>query len=213
LNGPRTAWSTPTVVWKGFGGTHPDVDFPTDDHLVGSPTVLKIGELYYLFIESYATWATRVARLYHYNRGDTWVTNGIADPVGRLHDWVEGYTDEQKDLGYAPAYRKKGTVPVYCGEVRYSANGKHNRFLSATAVADTKDIHGTWRPLNNGKPVFWVYETGLRNERKPLYTFWDGVHWNTYATNDPHGESIPGTIRLELLGYVAKSLNGKDLYG
>jgi hypothetical protein len=62
-------WSPPKAVLKGLGGTGGSLS--ADDHLLGSPSVLKLGGEYVMFYEAFATAATVVNRFYSYNQGDT----------------------------------------------------------------------------------------------------------------------------------------------
>ena len=215
LNGSLTPWSEPRIIWKGLGGTTGQDE--TDDHLVGSPTVLRVNGTYYMFIESYGYYATRINRFFNFNLGDTWATNGFPDGSGFVTDWVSGYGLEHTiDLGFASLFRKAGMRPVYSGQVRYAPDNKVNRFLTlnAAAIVARTDAQGTWSPLNNSQPVFWVYENDQPgHNRKPLYTFFDPNNRNSYATNDPTGGGVPGTLFDSLLGFVPAALDTPDTTG
>jgi hypothetical protein len=206
-------WSTPLVVLQGqFGNGGYDA---TDDHLVGSPSVIRVElngrEKYYMFYESYGTWSTVINRLFSFARGDNWITNGLANNAGMLADWEASYAFE-RHLGFAPVFAKSGAHPVYSCEVTYAANGKTNRYLTKSSCRQGSDVNGNWRSLNGGNPIFWLYDNGGTG-RKPLHTCWDGAHWNTFATDDAGCEGIQGATVVEELGYAASSLNSPDMVG
>jgi hypothetical protein len=188
-NGPNSQLSAPQVVYKPQGGA--TGAFATDDHLVGAPSVLKVGGVYYMFIETYGNWLTRINRLYSFSRGDTWTTNGTADLSGNLVDADASYAVEGSiNFGFAPRYRRDGTHAVYSGQL-VAPDGKRNRFLSTNQIVEHTDGSGVWSQLNSGEPIFWLF-SNPGTGRKPLYSFFDGANRNTYITDDPNGGGIPG---------------------
>ncbi len=211
-------WSAPEVVLKGRAGS--SGGDAADDHLLGSPSVVKHRGRYYMFYEAYGTWATAIQRMFAPARGDTWTTNGLAAQIsspgfdGRTPagDWDPAYQFE-KNQGFAPLYPKAGTRPIYAGEVRYG-NGKYNRFLSKSPVTARIDAQGAvWRPLNAGVPVFHLYTTP-GSDRQPLVSAWDWLHSNTFVTANLGAEGPAATSALvEHLGYAATRLDGPSLLG
>ncbi len=209
LNGPHTNWiEKAKIIYKGQAGRSGKNE--CDDHLVGSPSMIKLNNKFYQVIESY-TWATRVFRMFSLTRGDNWTTTGQTDALGRLPE-NDGSFFEDKHFGFAPRYNRNGTVPIYAGEVTYNANNKTNRFLSKSPVVAKKDIHGDWRPLRDGEPVFFLYRDRPKGKSKKLFQFWSGVYWNSFVTDDPTGE-IHGAVLDTVLGYIPIELDGKDMTG
>lgn len=201
-----TKWSAPRVVLKGRGGS---AGFDAaDDHLVGSPSVLKIRGTYYMYYEAYSQ-ATLVTRFFNPARSDTWSYHGFPQNSAA---WNAGYRWERA-LGIAPSFKKDGTHPVYAGEVVYP-DGKVNRFLSARPIRALGS--GTWRDIHGGVPVFWLYSTPAAG-RKPLYVAWDGRGRNSFVTDKPsfegfapdgaHGVRPPNP----LLGYAIASTTSPDM--
>lgn len=201
-----TRWSRPRVALKGRGGSG-GFD-AADDHLVGSPSVLKIHGKYYMFYEAYSQ-ATLITRFFHRVRHDTWSFNGFPQNV---QAWDAGYAWE-RSLGIAPSFKKHGTHPVYAGEVKYP-DGKINRFLSARPIR--KLGPGTWRDIHGGKPVFWLYANAAKG-RKPLYVAFDPAARNSFVTDKStlegflpdaaHGIHPPSP----LLGYAITSVTSEDM--
>ena len=203
-----STWSSPQVVLKGSGGTNGAIS--ADDHLIGSPSIIKLGSKYHMFYEAYSTWATPLNRFYSFNRGDSWITNDQDLPVPGN---AEGYAFE-RNMGFAPWFQKAGTHPVYSGEVIYNLSGtpKYNRYLSKTEpFVGTRD-GATWSERHLGRPVYWLYDDPGPG-RKPIYSFWDGAHSNTFATDSPTGDGVPNAQLVELLGYAAESLDSPDMVG
>lgn len=206
-----TVWSKPVVVLKGQGGMG-KYD-AADDHLIGSPTVIRIKGKYYMYYEAYGTQMTMIPRMFSVTAGDTWSSNGQLHT--RVGEWSEDYQLERM-LGIAPLFVKWGTHPIYSGEVIY-ANGKVNRFVTARKEfsADPSAI-SSWRWLNGGEPVFWLYDrpgTG----RKPLYAAFDSQFSNSFVTDDPkfEGRLPDGFNGMEppnaLLGYAIESPDSPDM--
>ncbi len=209
LNGPLTEWLEKSkIIYKGQAGR--TGKYECDDHLVGSPSMIKLNNKFYQVIESY-TWVTRVLRMFSHTRGDNWTTTGQTDALGSLPG-NDGSYFEDKHFGFAPRYRRKGTHPIYAGEVTYNVNGKTNRFLSKSSVIARKDVHGDWRPLNNGEPIFFLYTKALVGQRKELFQFWSGMFWNSFVTDDPTGE-IQGALLDTKLGYIPIEIDGDDMAG
>ena len=210
------SWSTPKVVLKGAGG----LQTTDDDHLVGSPSVIKIGGTYYMFYEAYANWATPIVSLFSPTRLDTWATAGAAVHThspgfcggSSYSDRSPSYTVFVGVQGYAPRYRREGTHAVYCGEVEYiSLGGQKNRFLTRDPNQLTLCNSGEKRrPLNNGLPVFWAYESDGPG-RSQLRVCFDAANLNTFASTSANCNGV-GTF-VESLGYIADSLTGPDMVG
>lgn len=228
-----SSWSTPQVVLKGQGGT--GVPITADDHLIGSPAVLKHGGVYYMFYEAYDNWSTAVNRFWSPTNVDTWVASGasLGDPATSAI-WDASYGSAPTynyTLGFAPFLQKQGTHPVYMGEVAYAPDGKINRFVSLQPVTPGTYAGGVWRPLSNvGNPqaAFWLYDSAGPG-REPLYVWFDTVHRNTFVTRAPTSDDplsgrvnggdptvLPvdqGQGNGNLLGYIASSLSGPDMIG
>lgn len=196
-------WNGIQPVLKGSGGIRGE--FSADDHLLGSPAVLKVGGKYYLFYEAYSTAATPLNRFYSFTRGDNWITNDKDLPTNP----AEGYAFE-RNLGFAPWLVKAGTHPIYSGEVVYSG-GKHNRYLSSQPPFVGQRDGFQWSARAGGQPVFWLYDSYAPG-RKAIYSFFDLTHSNTYATDNPLGDT-PNSVLVETLGYAAESLDGPDMIG
>ncbi|MBX7103828.1 MAG: hypothetical protein K1X57_07090 [Gemmataceae bacterium] len=190
-------WSAPQVVLKGSGGTNGAID--GDDHLVGSPSVMKVGNTYYMFYESMANWLTPLNHFNSAAKKDAWVTNtwvqyqqsngflngpnaNVATP-----DYDSSYVPRNGGksdiLGWAPQLRKAGTHPIYGMETTYYLpNGpKTNRQLTLNPPQDwtTPQNGEIRRSLNdeyiNGQfvpqPLFWLYDDYAPG-RVPVYQFW-----------------------------------------
>ncbi len=227
-------WSSPEVVLKGQGGIGGNIT--ADDHLLGSPSVIKLDETYYMFYEAYGTWSTVINRFYSFDKGDTWTTSGVRTGM----DWDDSY-DSNYPLGFAPYLVKAGTHPVYTGEVTYNLNGqeKVNRYLSLSKISTLHDSVGNpQRPLGNpppplfdDTPEFWLYDADGPG-REPIYLWFDTQFSNTFVTRGPNSDdpiawrvnggdstvvpadadpTTPGVQNL--LGYVASSLDGPDMIG
>jgi hypothetical protein len=201
-------WSKPQVILKGSGGANATIT--ADDHLIGSPSLLKLNNKFYMFYESYSTWAAPINRFYSFQRGDNWTTNGI-DLPGKNNP--EGYQFE-RNMGFAPLLVKAGTRPIYSGEVAYkfSTGPKYNHYLTTSQPFVGQKNGATWKNLNDGKPVFWLYDQPGEG-RKPIYSFWDGAHSNTFVTDNPNGDGVKGAQLVEVLGYAAERLDGPDMTG
>jgi len=214
-------WATPQVVLKGRGGTRNAADGPADvgdDHLVGSPSVLRINATYYMFYEAYATWATPINRVFSPARGDTWGGgSGMTGAwsagfcgAGNAPDFDPSYTVNEAHLGYAPLEAKPDTVPIYTGEVRYRTHGnKLNRFASRTPTAPQCGAEDR-RPLNGGEPVFWLYRQSASG-RQALYSCFDPQFSNSFVSRDAQCEGHG--VQVELLGYAAATRDSPDLVG
>lgn len=218
-----STWSAPVPVLEPRLGA--DGADAADDHLLGSPTVLRRNGKFFMFYEAYGTWATVVNRLYSFARGDNWTTHGtpqcqddactITNP-----DWEASYDRPERVVhGFAPRYRKAGTHAIYSGEVRYANGPKFNRFLRLAPTPVRTDPNGdAWRQSNAGQPVFWLYDSPGPG-RRALYSFWDGANRNTFTSTDPGAEGVPNVVPdlvnggSHVLGYVADSLVGPDLLG
>lgn len=201
------AWTDPVIVLKPQGGLA-GYD-AADDHLIGSPSVLKIDGIYYMFYEAYGTWVTNVARLWNPDLTDTWSWSGAPQFASA---WKPDDTFETT-LGFAPAFRKPGTRPIYAGEVTHW-NGLTDRFLSCAPVVDFNDGR-VWTPLNGNLPIFWLYEDDAPG-RQPLYSCWDGGFWNVFNSNDPccEGRLPDGLLGCDggpLLGYSIASTASPDM--
>lgn len=211
-----SSWSTPQVVLKGRGAS--TGEDTADDHLVGSPSVLKINGTYYMFYEAYGKWTTTIVRSWDSWRADNWVTSGEA--------WDSSSHEEhqfEKVLGIAPALVKAGTIPIYSGYVIYP-NAKLNNFLdrSTAKCSQGKLPNGEqWvcRHQEEGvpRPVFWLY-TANGSGRTPIYECFDTSLSNTFSTSDPgcDGHGVPGAPDggSYLLGYadaVTPSANGEPV--
>lgn len=211
------SWTNIRVVLKGQAGTG-GYD-AANDHLLGSPSVLKINGTYYMFYEAYGTWATVVNRFCNAARDDMWTTNGapygVFDKGGielgpdsptydcdggvSIPDWDPRYSHESS-LGFAPFLRKTGTHPIYSGEVTYRGSGKINRFLTARGPArDECTPAEKWRPLHVGPapalepiPVFWLYDD-VAEDRVPCYACFDAQFSNSFVSLDPgcEGHGVP----------------------
>ncbi|MCB9920183.1 MAG: hypothetical protein H6832_17410 [Planctomycetes bacterium] len=201
-----TNWSRPIVALKGRGGSG-GFD-AADDHLVGSPSVLKVHGKYYMFYEAYSQ-ATLVTRFFHAKRGDTWSFHGFPQ---NSPSWDDGYAWE-RELGIAPAFRKHDAHPIYAGQVVYP-DGKINRYLSAKPIQ--KEGAGTWTDLNGGQPVFWLYSKDAPG-RKPLYAAFASLYRNSFVTDrvDMEGFQADGLHGLvpphPFLGYAMASVTSPDM--
>jgi hypothetical protein len=236
LDQSGNTWDAPQVVLEPqLGATERD---EADDHLLGSPTVLKIEGKYYMFYEAYGTYATVVNRFYSNDRRDYWTTHGSPEKTFDVNgilrtDWNDSYKSGRDVLGFAPRYKKAGTHPVYAFEKTYNDGKKYNRFLRLSK--DDPDVADAY-PLNQGHPVFWLYDkkepdavyystipsaNPANYNRKPLYSFWDGAELDTFVSTRADGEGIPGVMpdfvdqndSTNLLGYVAESLDSEDMIG
>ena len=60
--------------------------------------------------------------------------------------------------------------------------------------------------------VFHLFDSdGGDRGRKPIYQFFDPLNRNTYVTDNPGGDGIPGAIFNELLGYAGSDLDTIDM--
>ena len=191
-----------------------------DDHLVGSPSVLKISGKYYMFYEAIGTLVTPINRVWSPTHLDTWVSNQdmnissvkSVSPCSntRVPDWDGSYPVLEGALGYAPYDMKPGTHPIYAGEVNYlwvGGSGKINRFLSKNPIVPACGGE-IWRTLNNGEPAFWAYDNPGPG-RVSLYSCFDVQYLNTYASLDVNCEGHG--LLFEQLGYIAQSLDSNDM--
>lgn len=207
-----STWSAPEVVLWPRGGA--DGFNAADDHLVGSPTVLKIDGTYYMFYEAYGNWVTTIVSFYDAQMQDTWNTNGA---ITFSPDYLASYqpTASNYVLGYAPLLRKHGTHPIYSGEVIY-ANGVRNRFLSCAPVSDP-GTGGVWRALNDGKPVFWLYDQPAQG-RKAIYVCFRPGTSDSFITDSPScSGALPdgywgcGGAQPHLIGYAIAGASSPDM--
>jgi hypothetical protein len=212
-------WSTPqTALAPQLGAQNSDWG---DDHLLGSPSVIKTNGEYYMFYEGYGNWATAINRFFSGQKGDSWITNGTpqADSDGAITANNVGTYGFEESLGIGFLYPKKFsatdiTKPVYSGQVTYP-NGKINRFLSETPVVARNDSSGRWVPLNSGLPTFHLFAAD-GPQRQPLYQYFDSVHSNTYTTRNRNGDApghIPAGPNHGLIGYSAISLSTPEMIG
>lgn len=213
LNGAATQWqTTPRVIYRGQGGKSGRSE--CDDHLVGSPALIDVGGEQYMLIESYGNWITRLVRNWSSVNLDTWTTASETDLAGNLPDTDWSYSIEQTvEMGFAPRYRVAGTHPVYSGELWYWF-GKRNRFLSLEPVPWRVDASGIWRPLNNGLPVFFLYDAPTP-DRKIIRQFFQPYFANTFVSDSlaDDGGVWGCTQTGPPLGYSASSLKTSDTSG
>lgn len=232
---PDGPWSTPQAVLKGLGGS---AGSPRgDDHLVGSPSVLRIncaaiscpsgisGKPYVMFYEAYGNYMTRVNRFFSGANGDTFVTGG--DPSWPSDVQGTSYSYEGVILGYAPYLKSSGTKPVYSCQVIYP-DGKVNRYLQRGTPCPVKtDANGTWSGLNKGFrygvhqsiPVFWTYD-GPRTvagveQRQKLYRCYDVTFRNTFASIDAgcEGRNKDGELGWVSKGWLGANVLASDMVG
>lgn len=203
------AWSDPIVVLKGRGGTGPTD--AADDHLVGSPTVIRLNGKYYMFYEAYGKWITTIPRFWNSVQSDSWVDNGQAAVSPH---WDSNYIYET-NLGFAPHLRKAGTHPIYSWEIAYP-DGSRNRFLSCSSQP-AQCAGATCHAFYDGKPVFWLYDNDNGPHRNALYACWDPLFQNSFVSDDqacegrlPDGFSgcSPPNHRL---GYAITDLDSQDM--
>src|SRR5262249_38665506 len=90
--------------------------------------------------------------------------------------------------------------------------GKHNHYLTTKPPFVGQRDGFQWSARNNGSPVFWLYDQPAAG-RKAIYSFFDTIHSNTYATDRLDGERVPGAVFVETLGYAAERLDGPDMIG
>lgn len=208
-------WTNSEVILRGAAGDGP---LEADDHLVGSPSVIRVGSTYYMFYEAYSNWATPINRFFslnHPERWDTWVTNGVVS--WGVEDFGTIYTYFERTLGFAPRFQKQATHPIFSGEVTYT-DGKKNRFLSARPIITGQHDGGTWRDMNGGMPVFWLYDNDGPGRRN-LYVAFDGTNRNSFVTESAsfEGFSPDGFNGFHppdpLLCYSAISLDSPDMVG
>ncbi len=195
-----TVWSEPQVALEPqFGSGGYDA---ADDHLIGSPSVLYIDDIYYMFYEGYGNQVTLVSRYFNFAEGDTWTSGGWVKNFNPVP--YQGYELEEV-LGIAPTFEKIGTHPVYAGEVAYAPEAKRNRFLSCKPLPD--EVSGTpITKLYDGQPLFWLYDDPAPG-RVPLYSCFDPLHKNSFVSLDPACEvGLPDTTWTcdgsHLLGYI-----------
>lgn len=225
-------WSPPIIVLKGLGGS--SGLNAADDHLVGSPSVLKKDGVFYMFYEAYGNWVSPVNRFYSYERGDTWITNGTPEIIAGTWeypvinpDWAGGIYSPETNilnayqyLGFVPYLKKADTHPIYSYEVVYN-DGKKNRFVAAQkdikSIPDTKSVQS----LNQGEPLFYLYDSPGTG-RKALYAFFDPNGRNSFLSLDSAGEGVPNVLAdtmwtpdhsSNIMGYVSESLSSLDMIG
>jgi len=232
VEGVDANWSQPKIVLKGLGGSA-GIDV-ADDHLVGSPSVLKKDGVFYMFYEAYGNWSSPVNRFFSFDEGDTWITNGRPEIIDGTWtapainaDWAEGiYSPETNPLnayeylGFAPLFIKANTHPVYSYEATYN-DKKINRFVASQKdVTSIPGISGV-QQLNNGEPLFYLYDSPGAG-RKALYAFFDPNGRNSFLSLDPAGEGVPNVIPDStwtpnqvdnIMGYVSESLSAPDMIG
>jgi len=214
-NGPwkdRSGQYVGQVVLKGLGGS--TGEDRGDDHLVGSPSVIKVdcslincpdgltSKIYVMFYEAYGNYMTRVNRFYSSHNKDSFITHG--EPAGSFADEISGYHFEAY-LGYAPYLVKAETDPIYSCQIVYPG-GKVNRFLEkggCTVPGNTT--------LAEGKPAFWVYRNPGPH-RKMLHRCYDPIHSNTFATTNTSCDWVPNAIYEFPLGYISEGfVNGAPI--
>ncbi len=195
-----TNWTTARIVLRGLlGSGNYDAG---DDHMVGSPSVLRIKGTYYMFYEAYGNWIAPLNLFYNADHGDSWLTPGVntsGDPVGLR----SGYR-YSGHMGFAPLFRKHGTRPIYGGVTTYPHNKQVNHFLYRTKP------NLEYTQLNGGKPLFWLFEKEAKG-RVPIYSIWAGATWDTGVKNNPsHHPTLP---TVELLGYAYANLDTEETKG
>lgn len=214
-----STWNEPqTVLAPQLGAQNSDWG---DDHLLGSPSVIKTNGKYYMFYEGYGNWATAINRFFSAAKGDNWISNGTpqGDSDGAITPNSVGTYEFERSLGIGFLYPKRFsatdvTKPIYSGQVTYP-NGKINRFLSETPVVQRNDSTGNWVPLNGGVPSFHLFSVN-GPQRTPLYQYFDSVHSNTYTTTNPNGDApnhVPVGPNQGLIGYSASSLSTPEMVG
>jgi hypothetical protein len=213
---PDGPWSTPVVVLAPqLGQSGRD---EADDHLLGSPAVLKFGDTYYMYYEAYGVWATAIQRFFSFEQGSTWTTNGT--PQQELAADPSFVPDlGNPNLGIGLRYAKAETHPVYSGEITFNLPGgpKISRFLRRESIVTGPDGQGNVnRALNGNHPIFYLYddEGPVAGERQQLYQFFDTQFFNHFATEDPAGEGVAGAVPdfgNHLLGYAAVDLSTQDM--
>ena len=196
-------WSTPQIVLAPQHGAS-GVNW-ADDHLLGSPSVLKVDNLYYMYYETYAMAATPIQSFYSFTIGDSWATNGSPALVP-----ADGY-NHFGALGIAPLYEKAGTRPIYAGQATY-AGGKRDRYWSLDPVTTKTENGHLFQPLSN-TPILYLYDSPAAG-RKPIYQFFDLTHSNSFVTDSPTGNGIPNIAPAPgLIGYAAEDIDSPDMIG
>ena len=199
-------WSSPEVVLRGQCGT--GGYNAGDDHMVGSPSVIKVGATYYMYYEAYGTWMAPLNLFYNATHGDSWLipeVNTVGDPARTRTGYQYSGT-----LGFAPRFQKHGTKPVYGGLTTYP-NGQVNHFTFSQRTKDTPGaLPQGYIPLNNGQPLFFLYDEPSPN-RVPISTIWAGASWDTGVKNN--NSAHPSLPVVELLGYAQKDLSNEEMRG
>lgn len=197
-------WEEPQLVFKGRAGVS-GFD-AADDHLVGSPSVLKLNDKYYMFYEAYGNWVTLITRAWSGPCLDTWEYSG----VGLSGEWDDfavacNYAWERA-LGVASLYRKTETHPIYSIHIEHT-DGKVDRMLSCQPSLEPGQDIAHWWCINTvdfgpcTTPIFWLYnEPGPG--RKALYCCYDPGQRNHFVTDDDGCEGRPADPEHGCDGYL-----------
>jgi len=131
----------------------------------------------------------------YYNSGktDTWVTNDkykFYEKYGiSTSHFLAGYSKNQyigndSNQYYAPRYAQPGTHPIYSGKVDFW-NGQSNHYIERTPPKNGL-IGADYRySLNNGNPVFWLYDEWAPG-RISLSNCWSHApNWDTSVSESP----------------------------
>ncbi len=217
---PLNNWTFPCQVIVPRGGA--DGFDAADDHLIGSPSVIRYQDRFYMYYEAYGKWVTLITSFYSADRSDTWVTalyphltrHWLTDEHGAESYVLDPVYNSGIGLGIALAFKKHGTHPIYAGEATF-VDGKADRYLSCSPVTERVDEHGTtFRPMYDGLPIFWLFDTAGAG-RKPLYACHDAPRRDSLASNEPgcmgHRQDEENGCSTHLLGYAIASLDAPDM--
>lgn len=198
--GPLSGWTTritdPEVSYKGWYGDTGKLE--TEDHLVGNPSTVKVGGKYYRFVETYGNWLTKINTFYSPTNTDNFPSSGRGyNPnTGKLPEQPDGYAFqniETLSLGFAPAFQRRETRPIYRIKFTNSA-GQVNHFPSTVRSSFISDLFPTgWRVMHGGNPMFYLYKSpapGLI----PLYLFYNQDTNDTYITASSTGGSVVNAV-------------------
>jgi len=107
---PLNDWTEPCQVLAPRGGSE-GLDL-ADDHLLGSPSVVKVNGTYYMFYEAYGNWVSMIRQLYSESDTDTWTTAGFPGPHQELD--CDGLPAMGACLADCDAYPDCGLDQQYC---------------------------------------------------------------------------------------------------
>lgn len=201
------SWSLDRTPSLSPSGDIADGKDRADDHLVGSPTIVRLPTgSWYMLYEGYGKWHTALRNVavneYPWPNWfeDNWTSNESIESPNGSRDQL---------IGCAPLFKKEGTEPVYLVKATHwipYVGYKIDRFITKDPKRRPFFV-GFWEVENSGRPVFYAYKNGGKN-LVPLKTFWN---WY-FDTETTVGANSSGAF-VEDIGYVIEDISKPTEHG